>query len=50
MAVVIFCGLVSSTLLDTFVTPVLFWLIGRKSVERLAADADDAPGQPAEVF
>jgi HME family heavy-metal exporter len=50
VAVVIFSGLVSATLLDTFVTPALFWLIGRKSVERLAADADDAPGQPAEVF
>jgi HME family heavy-metal exporter len=50
VAVVIFSGLVSATLLDTFVTPALFWLIGRKSVERLAADADDAPGQPSEVF
>jgi HME family heavy-metal exporter len=50
VAVVIFSGLVSATLLDTFVTPALFWLIGRKSVQRLAADADDAPGQPAEVF
>jgi HME family heavy-metal exporter len=50
VAVVIFSGLVSATLLDTFVTPALFWLIGRKPVERLSADADDVPGQPAEVF
>ncbi len=36
VAVVIFSGLISSTLLDTFVTPALFWLFGRKPAERLA--------------
>ncbi|MCL4798880.1 MAG: efflux RND transporter permease subunit [Burkholderiales bacterium] len=37
VAVVIFSGLVSSTLLDTIVTPVMFWLWGRKPLERLLA-------------
>ena len=40
VAVVIFSGLISSTLLDTFLTPVMFWLFGRKDVERLMADRD----------
>ncbi|RDI18128.1 HME family heavy-metal exporter [Pseudacidovorax intermedius] len=40
VAVVIFSGLVSATLLDTFLTPALFWLFGRRSAERLAADGD----------
>ncbi len=35
VAVVIFSGLVSSTLLDTFLTPVMFWMFGRKDAERL---------------
>jgi len=38
VAVVIFSGLISSTLLDTFLTPVLFWLFGRKDAERLVDD------------
>ncbi|KQP14831.1 efflux RND transporter permease subunit [Pseudorhodoferax sp. Leaf267] len=38
VAVVIFSGLVSSTLLDTFLTPAMFWLFGRKDAERLAAN------------
>jgi HME family heavy-metal exporter len=37
VAVVIFSGLISSTLLDTFVTPALFWLFGQKPAERLVA-------------
>ena len=40
VAVVIFCGLVSATLLDTFLTPALFWLFGRRAAERLVADRD----------
>lgn len=40
VAVVIFSGLISSTLLDTFLTPTLFWLFGRKDVERLMSDKD----------
>jgi HME family heavy-metal exporter len=35
VAVVIFSGLISSTLLDTFLTPVMFWLFGRADAERL---------------
>ena len=35
VAVVIFSGLVSSTLLDTFLTPVMFWMFGRRDAERL---------------
>ena len=38
VAVVIFSGLVSSTLLDTFLTPALFWLLGRRDAERLLDD------------
>jgi HME family heavy-metal exporter len=38
VAVVIFSGLVSSTLLDTFLTPALFWLFGRRYAERLLDD------------
>ena len=33
VAVVIFSGLISSTLLDTFLTPVMFWLYGKKASE-----------------
>ncbi len=47
VAVVIFGGLVSSTLLDTLLTPVMFWRFGKRATERLlAADAQgdgDAP-------
>ena len=35
VAVVIFSGLISSTLLDTFLTPAMFWLFGRKPAEAL---------------
>jgi HME family heavy-metal exporter len=38
VAVVIFSGLISSTLLDTFLTPAMFWLFGRKDAERLLND------------
>jgi HME family heavy-metal exporter len=40
VAVVIFSGLVSSTLLDTFLTPVLFWLYGREDAESLVDERD----------
>ncbi len=43
VAVVIFSGLLSATLLDTFLSPALFWLFGRREAERLAAGpADEA--------
>lgn len=38
VAVVIFSGLISSTLLDTFLTPAMFWLFGRKPAEALMND------------
>ncbi len=40
VAVVIFSGLISSTLLDTFLTPALFWMFGRKDAEKLTEQAD----------
>jgi len=44
VAVVIFGGLVSSTLLDTLLTPVLFWLFGEKATKRLTQpELDPAP-------
>ena len=39
VAVVIFSGLISSTLLDTFLTPAMFWLFGRSPAKRLLADS-----------
>jgi HME family heavy-metal exporter len=38
VAVVIFSGLISSTVLDTFLTPAMFWLFGRRDAERLLKD------------
>lgn len=38
VAVVIFGGLVSSTLLDTLLTPLIFWLVGKKPLEALVAE------------
>lgn len=40
VAVVIFSGLISSTLLDTYLTPALFWLFGKRDAERLMADRE----------
>ena len=39
VAVVIFGGLISSTLLDTFLTPAMVWLYGRKPIERLVTES-----------
>ncbi|WP_404302399.1 efflux RND transporter permease subunit [Alicycliphilus denitrificans] len=48
VAVVIFGGLVSSTVLDTLLTPVLYWLLGRKPTERLLqAEPEVASNAPA---
>ena len=47
VAVVIFSGLISSTLLDTFLTPVLFWLFGGRDAQRLAREDG---GRTAEAF
>jgi HME family heavy-metal exporter len=38
VAVVIFGGLISSTLLDSLLTPLMFWLWGKPATERLLAD------------
>ena len=51
VAVVIFGGLVSSTLLDTVLTPVVFWLVGEEPLRRLLADEEPVPtGQTQEAF
>lgn len=53
VAIVIFGGLVSSTLLDTLLTPVLFWLVGERPTQRLrqsAAEPGAAVGAPAQAF
>jgi len=42
VAVTIFGGLISATLLDTALTPVLFLRYGRRSLERLVAQAGSA--------
>lgn len=39
VAVVIFSGLIGATLLDTFITPALFWLFGREAAERLQRES-----------
>jgi heavy-metal exporter, HME family len=39
VAVVIFSGLITSTLLDSFLTPAMVKVFGKKAVESLAADA-----------
>ena len=39
VAVVIFSGLMTSTLLDSFLTPAMVWLFGRKPIEALVADS-----------
>ncbi|MES3009754.1 MAG: efflux RND transporter permease subunit [Pseudomonadota bacterium] len=39
VAVVIFGGLITSTLLDSFLTPAMVWLFGRKPIEALATDS-----------
>jgi HME family heavy-metal exporter len=46
VAVTIFGGLVSATLLDAFVTPLLVLWLGRKPIERLRASVADAAMTP----
>jgi HME family heavy-metal exporter len=50
VAVVIFGGLVSSTLLDTLLTPVLVLRLGRGAVERLLADEAEEQTPVQESF
>jgi heavy-metal exporter, HME family len=49
VAVTIFGGLLSATLLDTFVTPILFWRFGRPALDRLSR-LQAATLVPAETF
>ena len=35
VAIVIFGGLLSSTILDSIVTPVVFWMLGKKRIEKV---------------
>lgn len=46
VAVVIFSGLFSSTILNLIVTPVLFWMFGRKPVMGLVPEAFSLSDQP----
>ncbi len=41
VAVVIFGGLISSTLLDTLLTPLMFWCYGREPLAALLQEPDD---------
>jgi HME family heavy-metal exporter len=47
VAITIFGGLVTATVLDTFLTPTLFLRYGRKSLERLVAQVLNAEQTPA---
>jgi HME family heavy-metal exporter len=49
VAVTIFGGLVSSTLLDALLTPTLFLAFGRTALERLSSARADALA-PAEIY
>ena len=42
VAVVIFSGLITSTLLNLIITPMIFWMFGEKAVRRLIPDAFEA--------
>jgi HME family heavy-metal exporter len=52
VAVTIFGGLISATLIDTFLTPVLFLSFGKKPLERIQASREGRAGglTPAEAF
>jgi HME family heavy-metal exporter len=52
VAVVIFGGLISSTLLDTLLTPLMFWRLGRAATERLLQEAEsgESATQGREAF
>lgn len=50
VAVTIFGGLISATLLDAFLTPTLFLLFGRKPLERLQSQHDGAHADAREAY
>ena len=47
LAVTIFGGLVSATLIDAVLTPLLVWKFARKPIERIVEDQDRAPLEAA---
>ncbi len=49
VAVVIFGGLISSTVLDTLLTPIVFWLFGRQATERLLQADETAGAVPSKL-
>ena len=49
VAVTIFGGLISATLLDTFLTPVLFLKLGEKPLNRVVEPRAGSP-RPAEAY
>ena len=42
VAVVIFGGIISSTLLDTLLTPILYWRLGQEATKCLSANSDSS--------
>jgi HME family heavy-metal exporter len=50
VAITIFGGLITSTLLDSLLTPLLFRRFGKPAVERLTQAHASAIGRPAEVY
>jgi Cu/Ag efflux pump CusA len=50
VAVVIFGGLISSTLLDTLLTPLAYNLFGRRATERLLGAEPSTGPRTAEVY
>ncbi|TAK89416.1 MAG: efflux RND transporter permease subunit [Aquabacterium sp.] len=50
VAVVIFGGLISATLLDTLLTPVMFWLWGQAPLARIQAEAIAKIQQPQDAI
>ncbi|MDP3318479.1 MAG: efflux RND transporter permease subunit, partial [Bosea sp. (in: a-proteobacteria)] len=52
VAVTIFGGLISATIIDTVLTPLLFLAFGRKPLERIAAGRASEGGEltPAETY
>jgi len=49
VAVVIFGGLISSTLLDTLLTPVVFWLVGERATQRLIDEQQAAEAEAQQL-
>ncbi len=50
VAVTIFGGLISATLLDAFLTPTLFLLFGKKALDRLEAQHQTEGATPREAY